>query len=280
MSDLSSNVVDRPPAAAFDAIFTNLPPLDSAEYLELLEKATVRELPAQVLVRAFRQLIKAGEVAAADATLVRLLADKRFDYLGLVRGRAGKIYAPGNYGNGPDDLLQETIHEVVRTLPTDRGAFAEVAWVKFLEQRFEDARRRLYGREYDDGQPRRVEPYIDTETGEEGDPAEQVAGGLPPGVFGAGDEDMAWLGEFIRKTANEIVDPVVRYIAIDQWSDDPSPISAGTSEGGKPPLDKQLGVRRFRISRDLKKAKARLAAALMSQKDKDIRYEWLRKFVG
>ncbi|MDQ3180772.1 MAG: hypothetical protein M3Q33_09655, partial [Acidobacteriota bacterium] len=53
----------------YNRIFSELPPLDSPEYMTLLENASASDLPAQVLARAFRQLAVSGSEAAANATL-------------------------------------------------------------------------------------------------------------------------------------------------------------------------------------------------------------------
>src|SRR5256885_9621899 len=49
----------------FDAIFASLPPPGSPEYLAQLRQADAPTIPAQVLVRAFRQLRAAGQEEAA-----------------------------------------------------------------------------------------------------------------------------------------------------------------------------------------------------------------------
>jgi hypothetical protein len=77
----------------------------------------------------------------------------------------------------------------------------------------------------------------------------------------------------------KITDPLIRYVALDQFGDDPSQISSGVSEGGKDPLVTQLGVSRFKIARALATAKARLAAALMTQQERELDQDWLKKFV-
>jgi hypothetical protein len=56
-----------------DAGFQALPKLGSPEYLAFLKSAPPRDLPPQVLVRAYRQLLDAGESCAADRALERLL---------------------------------------------------------------------------------------------------------------------------------------------------------------------------------------------------------------
>jgi hypothetical protein len=278
--EISSVAADRP-KTDFDAIFKGLPPLDSSEYLVLLENASVRELPAQVLAMAFRQLIASGS-AAADATLLRLVADKRFDYLLIVRKLGAGYTAKGNHAFDADDLVQETIKEIVRTLPTDRGAIAEGAWVFFIRQRFSDAWRNLYGRKGEKDPGNRVEEYVDERTGLTVDPVVETDGRSAEWHVQLRESKIPWLITFLRQAVENITDPLARYVAADQIGEDPSPISAGQSTGGKPPLTEQLGVDRFKVSRALKSAKKRLAAELLEQNEKDmdieIDMEWLRRF--
>ena len=275
--EISSAEAGRP-ATDFDAIFADLPPLDGAKYRELLENAPTSVLPAQVLARAFRQLVAAGSTKEADATLIRLVAHDRFDYLVIVRKMAGSYVASGNYSFDADDLVQETIHEIVRTLSTPRGSLAETAWVLFIRQRFADAWRNLYGRHGQKDPEGRVEAYVDEKTGEPFDPVEETDGSSAGWHVGCRESDVPWILEFIHRVIEKIPDPLIRYVAADQLGDDPSPISAGRSEGGKLPLTEQLGLHRSKISRALKAAKIRLAADLLRQDEKDIDVEWLKKF--
>ena len=71
----------------------------------------------------------------------------------------------------------------------------------------------------------------------------------------------------------------MRHVAEDQWGDDPSPISSGTSEGGKPPLTDQTGLSRHQLTRLLKNLRARLAGPLLADANIKVDTEWLRQFV-
>ena len=66
----------------YNRIFSELPPLGSTENRTLLESASATDLPAQVLARAFRQLVVSGSEVAANATLARLVSSKKYDYGG------------------------------------------------------------------------------------------------------------------------------------------------------------------------------------------------------
>jgi hypothetical protein len=156
---------------------------------------------------------------------------------------------------------------------------ATTAWVAFVRQRFEDARRRLYGRRGEKDPAGRVEAVLSDEGDEYIDPIDGVDGSSAVWHVMLRESNLPWLEDFIQQTADEISDPLIRYVAIDQFGNDPSPISAGKSAGGKRPLTEQLGLDRYQISRALRAAKARLAAALMAQKERELNADWLREFV-
>lgn len=267
-------------ADIFDRLYEALPPLNSPQYTALLDMASATELPAQILARAYRQLCAAGSEEAARATLTRLIGSGgKYGYLAAVRRLAFVEVARGQYWYDSDDLVQAAIIEIVKTLPTPRGQLAERAWVLFIQQRFQDGWRALNGRRGERIRGKRVEPTVDKESGEVFDPVEETDGAAAPWHVGAEASNLPWLIEFIRETVTKIADPVVRHVAEDQFGDDPSPISAGTSGGGKPPLTEQIGVSRFKILRAKKNAKARLAAALLAQREHEIDAEWLRRFL-
>jgi hypothetical protein len=265
---------------AFDEIFEALPPLDSSQFINYLRTASAAELPAQVVARAYRQLCMAGSDEAAQATLIRLVgSDNKYHYLASVRRMAKHSIARGQYWYDAEDLVQATIVEIVRVLPTPRGALAERAWVMFSQQRFSDAWRVLNGRRGEKVRGQRVEPSIDTETGEPFDPVEESDGTTAVWHVSAQASNIPWLEEFIQETVAKIADPITRQVAEDRIGDDPSPISAGVSAGGKPPLTEQLGINRFKVMRALSNAKARLASALLAQREHEIDAEWLRQFL-
>ena len=263
----------------FAAIFATLPPLGSAEYLKVLERAPVHELPAQVLVRAFRQLILAGSEEAANATFVRLLASPQHNYLKAVRRKAHEQVMDGQYVYDEEDLIQETLKQIATTLPTKRGELAEVAWVLFSTQRLEDAWRSLNGRNGEKFGWKRLEPVADQETGDIIDPLDQLDGDSISCLVRLRESNLPWLEDFIQGTVANISDPVIRLIATDQFGDDPSPISSGMSAGGKPPLTDQTGLSRFQVRRAVLSAKARLAAQLLSQREQEIDSDWLKGFL-
>jgi len=262
----------------FREVFDALPRLGSPEYLTYLETADVATLPAQVLVRAYRQLAQAGMEDAAKSTLARLLGQEdRYGYLIPVRLFARDLLARGHYSFDEKELLYATVAEMVEVLPTPRGAMAETAWVTFCRQRLVDAWRQFAGRRGERVKPDRIEPSKDKDSGETLDPLDQIGESQVLTPVRLSETEMPWLENFIRETVAKIEHPLTRAVAEDQFGDDPSPISSGISESGKPPLTEQLGVSRFAIRRARDNARARLAAALLASKDHDLDLEWLEK---
>jgi predicted ArsR family transcriptional regulator len=83
----------EPTRKRLERVFQALPPLNSSEYLEVLEKATAEDLPAPVLARAYRQLAPTTHSQAIERTLERLLdARDRYGYLKEIRlSQNGKL---------------------------------------------------------------------------------------------------------------------------------------------------------------------------------------------
>jgi hypothetical protein len=263
-------------AKSYETIFAALPPLDSPEYLHLLDTATASELPAPVLAKSFRQLASAGADAAARVTLERLVASShREAYLLVVRKLARQRVARGQYAYDAEDLFQEAVKEIVRTLPTERGSFAETNWVTFCKHCFEDGWRSLNGRRGEKIRGERVEALTDPASGIVNDPLE-VTGDFIPWHVAVLQSKVPWLEDFVRRTIAEFKDPLMRQVAEDQFSLDPSPISADRTKTGKLPLTEKLGVDRYHITRARDRAQAKLFAALIKQKEKELDLDWLR----
>ena len=258
-------------------IFEELPKLGSPEYMALLRSATAKELPAKVLLMALRQLPQ-GE--AADATLDRLLAtESKYGYLGMVRRTAARLCTDDDYF-AVNDLVAEAVAEIFMTLRTKRGEGAELAWGTFQVQRTIDAHRRLAGRgkgRTPDGGFARAE--TDPLTGVTNDPVDD---GDASEAFWHGriaSDNTEWLEEFVARAIGEIADPDIRAVAEDQFGADPSPVS-GVERDGKVPLATRFNVDRSTIHEWVRIARARIYAALLSQKDREIDLSWLVKTAG
>jgi DNA-directed RNA polymerase specialized sigma24 family protein len=282
------------PVTRFEALFAALPPLGSPDYLEYVSTAPPDALPAQVLVRAYRQLCGAKREDAMRVTLNRLFIPAN---LRRIRRLAKQKVPAQQASHDADDLVQAALTEIVEVLPTERGALAETAWVLFCEQRFADAWRKLFGRDgsklkikvgskrvpitYAKPTPNSVGgSYEGSETEEQpDDPVEATDGSSAPWHSGFKESDLPAVESIIGEIIASLPDPVMRHVAEDQWGDDQSSIFSGTSEGGKPPLTEQTGLSRHQLTRLLKNLRARLAGALLANANIKVDTEWLRQFV-
>jgi hypothetical protein len=285
---------DQLRSADYEKIFAALPPLDSQEYIEYLETASTEELPAQVIVRAYRQLCNARREDAMRATLDRLV-DHQYGYLKPIRHLAKQWVPPNQSWHGADDLTQAAIAEMLEVLPTERGALAEVAWVRFSENCLADAWRKHNGRRSEKltikiGDKRVPVTFEKSNSAGEGsdiadaendavDPIELTDGEAAPWHVGVRPSDVPAIERILKETIALMPDLLMRYIAEDCISEDPSPVSAGTSAGGKSPLTEQTGKSKDQVSRARINVRSRLAAALLASKEIQINREWLRKFL-
>ena len=258
-------------APSYDQIFEALPPLISPEYLDHLQNATPEELPPQVLVRACRQLVAAGQEEVARKTLERLFLKQKGRFVHL----EGLLYAaqtrvpPNQDWQDAEDLLQDTQIKILKVLPTKRGVLAEQAWKAFCYQCMIDAWRERQGRRGERIEPERVRLQKRPDSDDEVDPLEQAVG-VPPWQGMVGEDKSAWLENLVKNMLEQIPNPLVRAVADDQWlSGDPSPITgSGTSQiEGKPALDKQHNVSRDCINRARQTARMHIWIALVKTQD-------------
>lgn len=258
-----------------EEIFQKLPPLDSEEYLKYLKAAPAEELPAPVLVRAYRQLPPGP---AADATLARLVGNNRnYGYLRPLWAAARrKIKRDDAYSY--DDLVFNTIGEVVLTLGGPHGEGAAENWVNYLLQRMEDAYRRMTTRSKRRG--RRADPVVDEETGEERELFEAIEVPRGPYQGNVRGSDLEWLEGFIRRTFAKIPDERRREVAFDLFSAHRTPVSSEN------PNDPNTLVGRYKVRRQTiygwqRAARALLWAALESQNERpDFEMSRLKKPEG
>jgi hypothetical protein len=91
-----------------EAIYRGLPPLDSPEYLRLLETAKPEALPAEVLVRVYRQLCQGEPYGdAARATIERLVVRHEAHYFRKVRFLALKEAEGRKNWVAAEDMVQD-----------------------------------------------------------------------------------------------------------------------------------------------------------------------------
>ena len=269
-----ANAPVEPPAERHDRIFRSLPALESPEYLALLKTASATDLPAEVLVRAYRALGCAGP--AAEATLGRLLTkNEQYGYLQpLVRLAERRVRARDWFSAA--DLAGNAVGTIALALAGPQGKGADRAWVTFLRQRLEDAYRELNGRRDERRDPERAEPHADAVTGAVTDPMESDAV-LHTAWHGRVDPNhVEWLESFARRTMACIAHREMREIGLDQISAERSTIS-GPGTPGRPSLATKYRVSRFQIMRWRDAALARLLVALETQNDVDIDVGWLRE---
>ena len=96
---------EEPDEQRFNRVFSALPALGSAEYIEHIKQAPAGELPPQVLARAYRQL--PHDSAAAKATIGRLLDfEDRHGYLASMQRAARRRISPHDWFDS-DELILE-----------------------------------------------------------------------------------------------------------------------------------------------------------------------------
>ena len=256
-----------------ERIFQDLPKLGSDAYMDLLKRASASELPAPVLVRAYRQL---GPGRAADATLARLLTnDEKYGYLRPLRKMARRKVSSRDWFSA-NDLVDQSIGEIALALGGAHGEGAHEHWLSFLKQRLEDAYRSLNGRRRERQDPPRAEPHKDAETGRWTDPIDSTDALHAPWHGRVESNHEEWLEAFIMRTLATIADGRIREVAQDLFSADPSPIS-GEARRGKVPLTKRYEVDRYTIYRWRRIARAKLLAALRKQNEREVDLSWLEE---
>ncbi|HEY4304673.1 MAG TPA: hypothetical protein VGM82_09410 [Gemmatimonadaceae bacterium] len=255
-----------------ERIFQSLPPLDTPDYVAFVKSARRDDPPASVLARAYRQLA-AGD--AADATLTRL-ANRRDPpgYLLYVVAKARRARRRlGSYT--PDDLVANTVGEIVTTIRGPVGKIAEGAWGLYLQTCLASAYRALVGRTGFRAGPRMETDVMDRRSQDEGDD-DAWAESESARTWRARVEpsDLEWLESFIERTMNKIPYDDVRAIALDLFSEKPSAVSSTTPNDPKT-LTGRFGVNRATIYRWQNTARCMLYDALDRQDERDIDLSFL-----
>lgn len=264
--------VDRP---SMEELFQRLPPLGSDEYLQHVRTTSPLDLPAEVLVRAFRQL--PPDTLAARATLERLFrrVDERWEYLGPTAARARRQARAQQSRDRADedrDLLQDAITRILSLLSTPRGELAERAWNVFCRNAFVDAWRNRHGRRGE--RLPRVRESLDTSSGDrdEDDPIDRLAKDQSPWQVVWEHDQTERIEAILSSVVSTIEDPFEREVAQAVWSSGQRPKTSGASAPDRdPPLTERFpGKSRHQINHILRRVDSRLAAALLAEP----RLEW------
>jgi len=247
----------------FEQVFQALPPLGSDAYLAHIQSAA-SELPPEVLARAFRQLPL--DHPASRPTFDRLLgrgADGAWDYLKPLVARARRRSKISKHDDH-EDILQDALRRIVQTIRTPRGDLAEQAWHAYCLRESTDAWRERYGRR-GERLPRETQAEFNPEEGEE-DPLSLVC--ESPAWHGNADPGLVIkIEEIIRTVISQIPDKYICELATAAWLRGKRPkISRIAAAPGEEFALTDLfpGKSRHKLTRDLRKADAQLAAALLA----------------
>lgn len=269
--------MSRPPtsqtgnAGSIEELFQGLPPLGSDLYIERVRTAPRRELPAEVLVRAFRQL--PPNSPAARATLKRLFgrAGKQWEYLqpiARMAHRQAKTQQDQSPGDEGSDLFQDFVVHVLQKISTDRGAFAETAWNAFCWRAFWDAWRRRYGRRGEKFGPARGDPQgTRRESGEDvATGPEQLSDSDSPWQALSHDDQSPQIEAIALKVVDGFENPFHRDVARAVLLSSERPQVSGASKPDRaPPLTEQFPERsRDQLNRALRAVDSSFAAALLA----------------
>ncbi len=247
----------------FEQAFQRLPPLGSDAYLAHIQSATASDLPPEVLARAFRQLPL--DHPASRPTFERLFrrgADGAWDYLGPLIAQARRRSRISKHDDH-EDILQDALRRIVQTIRTRRGESPEQAWHAYCLRESTDAWRERYGRR-GERLPRETQAEFNPEEEEE-DPLSLVC--EPPAWHGNADPERVMKIEAILRTViSQIPDKYIRELATAAWLRSKRPkVSRIVATPGEELALTDLfpGKNRHQLTRDLRKADAQLAAALL-----------------
>jgi DNA-directed RNA polymerase specialized sigma24 family protein len=263
-------------AEVYEELFQALPPLGSDEYLAHLESAPTADLPARVLVRAYRQL--PPKSIAAEATLRRLfrqLPNKRWEYLSpmvsYARRQAPKMKL--DY----EDLFQEGLDRILRVLYGKRGEFAERSWPTFCQHELIEAWRAKHGRR---GERSPREEQAERTEDDSTDPLESCLE-VPSWHALVSPNEVEKIEKLAEQVIASIPDEFVKQVATKAWFTNSRPKVSGKIAEGEEPLTSLFPEKnRYQIMRALKKADVQLIAALLTDPTLDLRKDvqaWLQQ---
>lgn len=252
--------------ARHDAVFRRLIQLDGEALLTRIRTTRTEELPAEVLARLYHELWTGGRRAEAKAAADRLFGGDVGDepcgvgepeYMGwLLRAAYGRVASSS--WRAPEDLYQSTVRQILRALRGSQGAQAHTAWKAFCYDRIVDAERERQRKDFSYVGMEAKDPV----TGQVIDLSDYAVE-LPWQGSADPDREEA-LTRHVRQRVEEIDEPEVREIALDQFFGDPrTPISGKDPSGlGRAPLTERYGKTRFQIMRIVKKGEAVLRRAV------------------
>lgn len=223
----------------------------SRAYLERLVHASAKELPPEELTRDYRRALmqKRPNLRLAQKILARLLdPDDQYGYLKGVKYKAATWKR--DRAHLAADLVQDTAEEIIRALPTDRGAYAEENWHRFTFQCYVKCWRKRFGKK---GQrlmeaadpPEEAESFDEFVT-QETSPVNLWEVELPP-------QKLEEMKRVVREAVESIQDDFLRTVGLKLLFDNPPTVTA---------LADELGVGRRKIYHALDKVRAKVFVAL------------------
>jgi len=246
-------------------LFTALMAFDRRELIQHVRTTPKDQLPAEVLARAYRDLWLADRVEEADAVAARLFGVRLEDppsgvgdpeYMRWLLVHCEKRVSLKSVWRAADDLYQSACMQIVRALRGSQGAQAHTAWRAFCFDRLYDAMR----------QRTRKDPHVvglevqDAGTGETRSLAD-MAESHPWQGSAAPDQEEALMA-VLRERLEQVADPVVREIGLDQFFGDPSPVDTPDPDRPeRPPLTEKYGLTRFQVYQRKMKVKVVLRRA-------------------
>jgi hypothetical protein len=274
----------------YDALFKQLPPLKSHDYIRLLEGPDVEKIPPEVLARCYRQLCAANHREGMEITFRALT---RNGNLRKLRRFINKMSHLDQNKFDSEDLEQKAWIKIWTTLPTSRGAYAEINWLVFAKQRIVEAFDEEFGKKASKLKVKigeenvliKLVGSIDSQNSENSNETYDLfeiissdeAADAAPGHARLTANEIPLIEKIIRETINKIPDDFLRKLAEDQFGGNPSPISGDRSKTGKIPLTEQFGFDRDYISRRIHDVRVRLAAALKTNSHLEFDDEIIQK---
>ena len=269
----------------FETVFDALPPLNSEAFRTLLRSASIDDLPAQVLLRAYVVLGGQGPSARLAATRLLDAWDVHEDpgphakgYLAHIHTMAERRVEGAASPYTAVQYVSETGRQILRAMRREcahaqaTGARCRITnWFRFCEDRFKDALNALDGKRNKKTKERtkvarlRALPHPVT-----GQPVvENLGGDGAPWHVSAGptlaDIETEDLLAFLRRVLRSTHDALMVDVAEHLWfSADPPPISKPDADG-REPLTDTLNTTRGKIRHACDRSRALIKAAVLAE---------------